>query len=140
MDNRAMWDFSGGSSACTSAEHPVDVDQMLADMEEFRDWFAKAAGIPERYMVANEQCASEMRLKSRQGPLLDGAVKVIETKMPLKTRVQARTHRRKRINKKWLKRYGTIEVDAVYLLNMDESNRMTRDLMTGLWKGEKDGQ
>lgn len=34
--------------------------------------------------------------------------------------VQRRKHRKKRINKKWLKKYGMMKVEVCYLINLAE--------------------
>ena len=57
-----------------------------------------------------------------------------------KRTVQVKTHKKKRINKKWLKRYGTREEEWVYLINQSalSSLSMTEPKTTLFEKHELD--
>lgn len=120
------------TSACTSGSPMPYQQDMLKMIDETKEKIV-INKIPKRIAVIGNQFRDSMSgLRQKIEDCVDacgGFIKVVSSCLPTKTivQVQNRTHRRKRINKKWAKRYGFHEEerDCFYLI---DEKALQRDL------------
>ncbi|MDD2495982.1 MAG: hypothetical protein PHE29_12415 [Tissierellia bacterium] len=105
-------DINSATSTCTMANEPLtkskleELHRQLEPYRELREDFYKYSIPTYKIKFEDEERADNFLLSHR---FLYGTPIIKPTKT-ITIKVQKRKHRQKRINKKWLKKYGYIEV------------------------------